>query len=484
MPPAAGQRSGPSRRGGAAAAGGRAGRRAGRKLLSSGVERGGQGVGVGQGGISSGKCVLAAVGRALPRRSPRFSPQPPGARRLPPVRSPNPRGARGRRGPRLSPPGAVVEGEGLPPLRSRGLPAGAAQGKRPNPRRQLRVLRTPNPGDGGEDAGGGFGETTCPGAAGAERRVSGLCRQAGGAAPRPARLLTMLDGLKMEETLQSALDPAAPFSSLLGKSGSPGGWSTVGGPGQRGVRGAAPLPVRPGTASPPSAAESPRRPLRSAAPRNRVPPSPSETKAFPSSLCFLFSSFSHRCRTTAISPSRGSAAAFPNGTKSGLIPLPRSSPKARAHPRSREQRLTLSSPPRGPPRTPSPSPTRGDAAAAAPLVRSRPPGAATGPIPQAEPRRPAPCARGASGSSPTASSCASTTACGTSAACSARRARSPCTPPASTETRSSTASWTTRSECRPLVPFPLPPLCSHPQSARWPRAPIPAHRVPKVLASL
>lgn len=44
------------------------GRRAGRKLISSGVERGGQGVGVGQGGISSRKCALAAVGRALPRR--------------------------------------------------------------------------------------------------------------------------------------------------------------------------------------------------------------------------------------------------------------------------------------------------------------------------------------------------------------------------------------------------------------------------------
>lgn len=72
-------------------------------------------MGVGQGGISSGKCVLAAVGRALPRRSPRFSPQPPGARRLPPVRSPKPRGERGRRGPRLNNPGAVAEGVGLPP---------------------------------------------------------------------------------------------------------------------------------------------------------------------------------------------------------------------------------------------------------------------------------------------------------------------------------------------------------------------------------
>uniref|UniRef100_A0A669PQB9 LIM homeobox transcription factor 1-alpha n=3 Tax=Phasianinae TaxID=9072 RepID=A0A669PQB9_PHACC len=44
---------------------------------------------------------------------------------------------------------------------------------------------------------------------------------AGGAAPRPARLLTMLDGLKMEETLQNALDPAAPFSSLLGRAATP-----------------------------------------------------------------------------------------------------------------------------------------------------------------------------------------------------------------------------------------------------------------------
>uniref|UniRef100_A0A8C9G619 LIM zinc-binding domain-containing protein n=1 Tax=Pavo cristatus TaxID=9049 RepID=A0A8C9G619_PAVCR len=31
----------------------------------------------------------------------------------------------------------------------------------------------------------------------------------------------MLDGLKMEETLQSALDPAAPFSSLLGRAATP-----------------------------------------------------------------------------------------------------------------------------------------------------------------------------------------------------------------------------------------------------------------------
>lgn len=185
MPPAAGQRSGPSRRGGAAAAGGRAGRRAGRKLLSSGVERGGQGVGVGQGGISSGKCVLAAVGRALPRRSPRFSPQPPGARRLPPVRSPNPRGARGRRGPRLSPPGAVVEGEGLPPLRSRGLPAGAAQGKRPNPRRQLRGSEPQTPAMVGRTREEGSGKrralglpelsAACPGCVG-RRAVRPLAR--------------------------------------------------------------------------------------------------------------------------------------------------------------------------------------------------------------------------------------------------------------------------------------------------------------------
>ncbi|XP_014798852.1 PREDICTED: LIM homeobox transcription factor 1-alpha-like [Calidris pugnax] len=31
----------------------------------------------------------------------------------------------------------------------------------------------------------------------------------------------MLDGLKMEESLQSALDPSAPFSSLLGRAATP-----------------------------------------------------------------------------------------------------------------------------------------------------------------------------------------------------------------------------------------------------------------------
>uniref|UniRef100_A0A8B9FNG9 LIM homeobox transcription factor 1-alpha n=1 Tax=Amazona collaria TaxID=241587 RepID=A0A8B9FNG9_9PSIT len=53
--------------------------------------------------------------------------------------------------------------------------------------------------------------TVCPGCVG--RRAA--------RPPSQARLLTMLDGLKMEESLPSALDPAAPFSSLLGKSGHP-----------------------------------------------------------------------------------------------------------------------------------------------------------------------------------------------------------------------------------------------------------------------
>lgn len=45
----------------------------------------------------------------------------------------------------------------------------------------------------------------------------------------------MLDGLKMEESLQSALDPATPFSSLLGKLGHP----TPGDPIGRGTAGRA-----------------------------------------------------------------------------------------------------------------------------------------------------------------------------------------------------------------------------------------------------
>lgn len=76
----------------------------------------------------------------------------------------------------------------------------------------------------GERAGSRGGEAPAGGGGAggrAERGVSGLCWQAGGAAPRPARLPTMLDGLKMEESLQSALDPATPFSSLLGKLGHP-----------------------------------------------------------------------------------------------------------------------------------------------------------------------------------------------------------------------------------------------------------------------
>uniref|UniRef100_A0A8C5J641 LIM homeobox transcription factor 1-alpha n=1 Tax=Junco hyemalis TaxID=40217 RepID=A0A8C5J641_JUNHY len=73
-------------------------------------------------------------------------------------------------------------------------------------------------GGGRRERGAGSGRGS-PGRA--ERGVSGLCWQAGGATPRPARLPTMLDGLKMEESLQSALDPATPFSSLLGKSGRP-----------------------------------------------------------------------------------------------------------------------------------------------------------------------------------------------------------------------------------------------------------------------
>uniref|UniRef100_A0A8C3XXN1 LIM homeobox transcription factor 1-alpha n=1 Tax=Catharus ustulatus TaxID=91951 RepID=A0A8C3XXN1_CATUS len=78
---------------------------------------------------------------------------------------------------------------------------------------------------GAGEAGGEPGGEAPAGGGGAggraERGVSRLCWQAGGAAPRPARLPTMLDGLKMEESLQSALDPATPFSSLLGKSGHP-----------------------------------------------------------------------------------------------------------------------------------------------------------------------------------------------------------------------------------------------------------------------
>lgn len=251
------------------------GRRAGRKLISRGVERGGQGVGVGQGGISSRKCALAAVGRALPRRLVRSSPEPsreprlaahPGQRRrrgrgglrdsgggrsrrrtpqeprlptpLPPAPGtkapPGPPQVRGRAPPTAAPhppgPHPPARGCGGPapaasPRRGRG--AGGLQRARPGQR-----LRGRNGGpegfsrwEGGKEGGGnaapGAGGEAPAGGGGAERGVSGLCWQAGGAAPRPARLPTMLDGLKMEESLQSALDPATPFSSLLGKSGHP-----------------------------------------------------------------------------------------------------------------------------------------------------------------------------------------------------------------------------------------------------------------------
>lgn len=56
-----------------------------------------------------------------------------------------------------------------------------------------------------------------------------------------------------------------------------------------------------------------------------------------------------------------------------------------------------------------------------------------------------------------------------SSASSARPARSPCRPPASTATRSSTASWTTRSKCPPDPPV-SPPLAPLPPPAK-PRCP-------------
>lgn len=100
----------------------------------------------------------------------------------------------------------------------------------------------------------------------------------------------MLDGLKMEESLQSALDPAAPFSSLLGKSGHPA--RSPGDPPPR-VRHGRPGPERwargglgvrggPGAVYPRLApARSPAR--RRAAPFARgVPPAP----AFPAPVSF------------------------------------------------------------------------------------------------------------------------------------------------------------------------------------------------------
>lgn len=88
----------------------------------------------------------------------------------------------------------------------------------------------------------------------------------------------MLDGLKMEESLQSALDPAAPFSSLLGKSEdihpAPPGWGTAGrapSDGHRGFR-RGPGAAFPRARSCPQPFPAPRRSLRpGSAPGARLP---------------------------------------------------------------------------------------------------------------------------------------------------------------------------------------------------------------------
>lgn len=311
-------------------------------------------MGVGQGGISSRKCALAAVGRALPRRLVRSAPEPSRAPRL----LPHPgqlrrRGGRGRparggrsrrrtlperwlRTPlppaprRKAPPGPPQVSGRAPPTAAPHPPVALPWGPRGRPphvgaaglvgRYELsrgsgceagaggrRGVLPLGGGEGGREEGSGVPRERRaagtgkprPGAAGLSAACPGCVGRRAARPPRPARLPTMLDGLKMEESLQSALDPAAPFSSLLGKSGLPA-CPPAGTPPQGGVRPGGPRARGPGAASPLLVpARSPAR--RRAAPFARgVPPAP----AFPAPVSF------RDCVKLCVPP--GATKAFPS----------------------------------------------------------------------------------------------------------------------------------------------------------------------------